>query len=136
MAGELSLVKFAADTLFKVFGLKTEERKDIAAYLATIADTLSEFGPAYREKDREKMFTLASQTQTFAQQFAAAAKGVLSSHDTQEFVGKLTAAANDKAVLAAGSEQNQQQRLDEIAQVAGVFRGVSIGLKATANRFG
>ncbi|MGO9167414.1 MAG: hypothetical protein ACLP56_11130, partial [Candidatus Sulfotelmatobacter sp.] len=125
MAGELSMVKFAADILFKVFGLKTQQRVAIAEFLAKIADTLSDFGPAFRNNDHEKMVTLASQTEALAQQFVAVTKGVLSKENIDEFVGRLAAAANDKMVLAAGSEQNQQQRLDEIAQVAGMFRGVS-----------
>jgi hypothetical protein len=133
---ELSIVKFTADTLFKVFGLETQKKQDVAKYLAEIADTLLKFGPAFRKDDHDEMVTLAAQTQSLAQKFVVVTAGVLSPEDVKNFVPRLTAAANGKMILAAGSEQNQQQKLDEIAELAGMFRGVSISLRATANRLG
>lgn len=134
MALELSIVKFAADTLFKVFGLETQKKQDVAKYLADIADTLLKFGPAFRESDHAEMVTLAAQTKSLAEKFVAVTSGVLSPEDVKNFVPRLTSAADGKMILAAGSEQNRQQKLDEIAELAGMFRGVAISLQATANR--
>jgi hypothetical protein len=61
----------------------------------------------------------------------------LDEKDIDVFAENLMAAANDKVFLMKPStDEQQQQKLDEIAQIAGLFRGVSISLEAMANRIG
>jgi hypothetical protein len=144
MPGELELAEFIAKILFKLVGMKKgrtkEQKKAVAKYLSGIADTLSQFRPAFEQKDLAKMNTLACQTSELAKRFEEVAKGALSAEDVKIFIRRLTVAANDKALLSEVSEDERQGtgkvniRLTEIAQIEGIFRGLSMTLEAMAIR--
>lgn len=95
MPGELSLVKFLADILFKLAGLRTEQRNDVSTYLAEIADMLTAFGPAFRQDNRQQTNSLAAQTQVVAAKFGEVAKGTLDEKQIKTFGNDLQAAYNE-----------------------------------------
>jgi hypothetical protein len=131
----IGVIELVTNTLLKLVGLHSQQKQDVAEYLGKIADCLSEFGPAFRKDDAAKMLALAAETRTLAASFSHVVKGMLSESEIEELKPQLETAATNKELLA-GSGDAPQQKLDEIAQVAGVFRAFSIILKAGANRLG
>jgi hypothetical protein len=136
MAGELGVAKFAADTLLKLFGLREQRKQDVAELFAEIADTLSQFGPAFRAGNHEQLIRLSAATEVLAAKLPDVTKGILSAEDVKKYAQKLAEASQDKATLAQGATPGQQSMLDNISRAAGVFLGLSMSLKATANRLG
>jgi hypothetical protein len=140
--GELALAKFVSDFIFKLFGLKTEQKLAVATYLGKIADILSKFGPAFRQNDRNEMNELIGETRTIAEKFEEVAKGTLPTEDIKKLSQGLTSATISKEILGSGPRDNPlpqdevNKRLAEIADIAGLFRGLSINIEAMAHCLG
>ena len=142
MSVELPLIEFAVKLVDKVsshwFDLRQQQKTDTAEYLGSIADVLLKFGPAYRQRDTDTMNTLLGETHTLATRFGAEV-GNLPKEDIDNFVNKLSDAFNSKDSLARISnsenvdKEAEARALADIAQIAGLFRGVSLTLKATVH---
>lgn len=134
---DLKLIEYLGGIVFKLMGLNAERKKEVAAYMESISQTIGKFGPRLREgAPFDELCGYAAETHDLAKLFASATSDVLPESERQELVGKLERAFNAKDFLAHGGCEQREQLLVFLGEAAGTFRAAAATLKASANKFG
>lgn len=134
---DLKLIEYLGGIVFKLMGLNAERKKEVAAYMESISQTIGKFGPRLREgAPFEELCGYSAETQELARRFASVTSDVLPESERQELVGKLERAFNAKDLLAHGGGEQREQLLVFLGEAAGTFRAAAATLKASANKFG
>ncbi|HYD78510.1 MAG TPA: hypothetical protein VEC06_01780 [Paucimonas sp.] len=133
----MSLVDFLSGLVFKLLGLNAERKKEVAAYMEGIAETLGEFAPRLREgAPFEELSRYVAKTEGLAKHFADATRDVLPEAERSELNRKLEEAFNAKTLLSTNTEVERQELLVFISKTAGTFEAAADTLRASANKFG
>lgn len=134
---DLKLIEYLGGIVFKLLGLNAERKKEVAAYMESISQTIGKFGPRLREgAPFEELRGYAAETHEFARRFASATSDVLPESERKELIQKLEEAFNAKDFLARGGGEQREQLLVFLGEAAGTFRAAASTLKASANKFG
>ena len=133
----MSLVEYLGGLVFKLLGMNAERKKEVAIYMASIAETLGKFGPRWRDNAPfDELRGYAAETQDLAKRFADATSDVLARSERDDHIQKLQAAFNAKELLTKGDHAAFEEKLAFLAEVAGTFRSAAATLRASASKFG
>ena len=133
----MSLIEYLGGLLFKLLGMNAERRKEVAIYMASIAETLGKFGPRWRDgAPSDELRGYAAETEDLTKRFADATSDVLPKSERDAHIQKLEIAFNAKFLLAKGNDSEFEEKLAFLAEVAGTFRSAAATLRASANKFG
>ena len=133
----MSLVEYLGGLVFKLLGMNAERKKEVATYMASIADTLGKYGPRWRDNAPfNELRGYAAETQDLAKRFADATSDVLPKQEREDHIKKLEAAFSAKDLLAKGDDAEFEEKLAFLSEVAGTFRSAAATLRASANKFG
>jgi hypothetical protein len=131
-----ALVEYVGGLVFKLLGLNAERKKEVAAYMESIAQTLGKFGPRLRDGALpDELLGYAAETQDLAARFSRATSDVLPIAEREEHIKKLSAAFNAKDLIARGQAEGRDELLVFVSQAAGTFRSAAATLRASANKF-
>lgn len=134
---DLKLIEYLGGIVFKLMGINTERKKEVAAYMESISPTIGKFGPRLREgAPFDELCGYATETHELARRFASATSDVLPESERKELIEKLEGAFNAKDLLARGGSERREQLLVFLGEAAGTFRAAASTLKASAKKFG
>ena len=133
----MSTVEYVGSLVLKLLGMNAERKKEVAAYMSGIAETLGKFGPRLRDKaPSDELKGYAAETQGLAERFATATSDVLPQAEREDHIKRLHTAFNAKKLLTDGNNAEQEELLAFLGEAAGSFRSAAATLRASANKFG
>jgi hypothetical protein len=131
----LQVVELLGSLIGKLLGLRTERKKEVAAFLDSIADQISKFPQLIRANaPMEQLAECSSAIRTYGERFTEVASDVLTDSERSELVNRLDETYNAKQLLMTSQDENKQQLLTTLSESAGAFRAYAGVLRATASQ--